>query len=115
MTPRGSSYRPPASSETSHRSMVANSGRESELERDLRSRLFRRGLRFRKHYRALADSRLRVDVAFPGPRVAVFIDGCFWHRCPMHATHPRLNGDWWRAKLDANVARDRFHDSALDT
>ncbi len=46
-------------------------------------------------------------------RVAVFVDGCFWHRCPEHATHPRANGAWWREKLDANVARDRRNDDAL--
>jgi DNA mismatch endonuclease (patch repair protein) len=93
--------------------MVANSGRESALERDLRRRLFARGLRFRKHARVVPNSRCAPDIVFTGPRVAVFVDGCFWHRCPQHATDPRLNGEWWKAKLDANVARDREYDAAL--
>lgn len=93
--------------------MVSNSGRESELERELRRRLFARGLRFRKHIRVLPNSRCELDIAFTRARVAVFVDGCFWHRCPEHATHPRLNGEWWKNKLDANVARDRGYDEAL--
>jgi DNA mismatch endonuclease (patch repair protein) len=93
--------------------MVSNSGRESELERELRRRLFARGLRFRKHIRVLPNNRCEPDIAFTRARVAVFVDGCFWHRCPEHATHPRLNGQWWKAKLDANVARDRACDEAL--
>ncbi len=93
--------------------MVANSGRESALERELRRRLFARGLRFRKHLRVLPNSHCRPDVAFTRARIAVFVDGCFWHRCPEHTTHPRLNAEWWKAKLDANVARDRGYDAAL--
>ena len=48
-----------------------------------------------------------ADVVFVRPRVAVFVDGCFWHACPRHATWPKLNGEWWRAKLQANRDRDR--------
>ncbi len=47
-----------------------------------------------------------MDLAFTRARVAVFVDGCFWHGCPEHGTSPRLNSDWWRQKLDANRARD---------
>jgi DNA mismatch endonuclease (patch repair protein) len=43
----------------------------------------------------------------------VFVDGCFWHSCPVHATHPSANREWWRDKLAANVARDRRNDAAL--
>ena len=50
---------------------------------------------------------------FPRARVAVFVDGCFWHRCPDHATAPRNNGAWWDAKLAANVARDADTDHRL--
>ena len=105
--------RPRATSEASRRSMVANSSRESALERDLRRHLFARGLRFRKHLRVLVDSRCQPDIVFTRARIAVFVDGCFWHRCPEHATDPRLNGEWWKAKLEANVARDRSFDAAL--
>ncbi len=50
---------------------------------------------------------------FAGARVAVFVDGCFWHRCPEHGVEPRTNASYWQAKLDRNVARDRRNDAAL--
>jgi DNA mismatch endonuclease (patch repair protein) len=50
--------------------------------------------------------RRTIDIAFPRARVAVFVDGCFWHRCPEHATWPKNNADWWRTKLEANARRD---------
>jgi DNA mismatch endonuclease (patch repair protein) len=52
-------------------------------------------------------SRRTMDIAFGGLRIAVFLDGCFWHGCPEHATSPQANAEWWRAKLDRNAARDR--------
>jgi DNA mismatch endonuclease (patch repair protein) len=79
-------------------------------ELKLRRELHRRGLRFRVDDRRLPG---RPDVAFTRAKVAVFVDGCFWHRCPEHGTLPRNNRDWWRAKLDRNVARDRSKDAAL--
>jgi DNA mismatch endonuclease (patch repair protein) len=51
-------------------------------------------------------SRRRIDVAFTSVKVAVLIDGCFWHGCPEHATQPKSNAQWWRQKLDRNMARD---------
>jgi DNA mismatch endonuclease (patch repair protein) len=93
--------------------MVANSGRESALELSLRQELFARGLRFRKHLRVLPGLRCTPDIAFTRRRVAVFVDGCFWHRCPVHGTDPVASADWWRRKLDANVERDRRNDAAL--
>jgi DNA mismatch endonuclease (patch repair protein) len=57
--------------------------------------------------------RRRADVVFTRSRVAVFVDGCFWHACPIHATWPKANADWWRAKLKANVERDRDTDRRL--
>lgn len=56
---------------------------------------------------------MRVDIAFTRPKVAVFIDGCFWHRCPRHGTRPRVNQAYWGPKLDANVRRDRAVNEAL--
>jgi DNA mismatch endonuclease (patch repair protein) len=50
---------------------------------------------------------------FRGPKVAVFVDGCFWHGCPAHATSPKANAEWWQAKLTANVERDRDTDRRL--
>jgi len=71
--------------------------------------LHRRGLRYRVNYafREPGLTRRRCDVAFTRCRVAVFVDGCFWHACPLHATSPKANESWWRAKLDRNVDRDR--------
>jgi DNA mismatch endonuclease (patch repair protein) len=78
--------------------------RDTVPEVALRRALFARGLRFRKSYRPLPG---RPDVVFTRARVAIFVDGCFWHRCPEHATAPKNNAAWWAAKLEANVARDR--------
>ena len=54
-----------------------------------------------------------MDVVFTRAKVAVFIDGCFWHVCPEHATWPKTNATWWRNKLEGNVARDRETDERL--
>ena len=55
----------------------------------------------------------RADIVFPRQRVAVFVDGCFWHGCPEHGTAPKANADWWRAKIESNIARDRDTDARL--
>jgi DNA mismatch endonuclease (patch repair protein) len=71
-------------------------------------------MRFRKDLRVDLDAlRVRVDVAFPKAAVAVFVDGCFWHSCPIHGTQPRANEPYWSAKLRRNVERDRRVDKAL--
>jgi DNA mismatch endonuclease (patch repair protein) len=87
--------------------------RDTEPERALRSALHRMGLRFRVHRRLIADVRRFVDVVFPRQRVAVFIDGCFWHGCPLHGTMARANEQFWREKLDANRRRDEDTDVRL--
>lgn len=80
--------------------------RDTKPELALRRELHRRGLRYRVDRPPIAGMRSRADVVFGPSKVAVFVDGCFWHGCPEHATAPRNNADWWRAKLDANVERD---------
>jgi DNA mismatch endonuclease, patch repair protein len=82
-------------------------------ERALRSELHKRGLRFRIHRPLAFDPRRKVDIAFPAARVAVFVDGCFWHVCPEHATYPKANAEFWRAKLARNQERDRETDARL--
>ena len=72
------------------------------------------GLRFRVDAKPLADSRRRADIVFRRARVAVFVDGCFWHGCPIHGTIPKANRDWWVEKLKANRARDETTDAALE-
>jgi DNA mismatch endonuclease (patch repair protein) len=93
--------------------MQANRSRDTQPELELRSALHRGGLRFFTHRRPYSDFRCRADVVFPRLRVAVFIDGCFWHRCPKHGTSPRANAKYWRPKLARNVARDRAVDTEL--
>ena len=94
--------------------MRSNRRTDTGPERAARSALHRRGLRFRKDYRVDLDQiRVRVDIAFPVRRVAVFVDGCFWHRCPKHGTDPRLNSGFWERKLRTNVERDARVDDAL--
>ena len=70
------------------------------------------GLRFRVQW-LIPGTRRKADLAFTRAKVAVFVDGCFWHCCPEHATWPKANGEWWKAKLDANVVRDRDTDERL--
>ncbi len=79
-------------------------GRNTSPERLLRSALWREGLRFRVHARTPHG---RPDVVFPGAKVAVFIDGCFWHGCPEHYVRPRTRDEFWSSKLLGNVERDR--------
>lgn len=103
-----------ASTEGVRRSMVSNKRVDTSPERALRSALFKAGIRFRKDYRIDCPGlRVRADVAIVGSRIAVFVDGCFWHRCPAHGTDPKTNADFWAAKLNRNVARDRRVDTVL--
>jgi DNA mismatch endonuclease (patch repair protein) len=83
----------------------------SKPEMVIRRELHRRGLRFRVNLRTLPG---RPDIAFTRARLAVFVDGCFWHVCPQHATWPKNNAEWWRAKLHRNVERDREKDAQLN-
>jgi DNA mismatch endonuclease (patch repair protein) len=89
-------------------------GRRDTLpERAIRSELHRRGLRFRVDRAPLPGLRSRADIVFGPARVAVYVDGCFWHSCPEHGTRPKANSDWWERKLDRNQERDRETDRAL--
>jgi DNA mismatch endonuclease (patch repair protein) len=94
--------------------MRANRRRDTRPEVAVRSRLHRAGMRFfvDRPIR-LADRVVRPDIMFPSARVAVFIDGCFWHACPDHGTNPRRNGEYWSGKLRRNVERDRLVDRGL--
>lgn len=105
--------RPAASSAAVRRRMEGQRRRDTKPELLLRSRLWSLGLRYRVDHQVLPGLRRRADLAFIGPRVAVFVDGCFWHRCPEHGTAPRANREWWAAKLDRNVERDRDTDARL--
>lgn len=96
------------------RSMQGNRRKDTKPEVALRSALHRRGLRFRKDYRMdLAGARVRPDVVFTRRRVAVFVDGCFWHGCPIHFVPPKSNGWYWEPKLRRNRERDELAVRAL--
>lgn len=95
--------------------MKGNRKRDTRPEIALRSALHRAGLRFRRDYPIRLQGRrpVRVDVAFTRARVAVFVDGCFWHSCSEHGTKPATNPAYWRSKLARNIARDHEVDEAL--
>jgi DNA mismatch endonuclease (patch repair protein) len=92
----------------------ANKRQGTKAEVRLRSNLHRRGLRFRKDHLVRAGGvRVHVDVVFTRRRVAIFVDGCFWHGCPDHQHIPKSNLGYWVPKLAANEARDKRVDAAL--
>ncbi|MGH4002301.1 MAG: very short patch repair endonuclease [Pseudonocardiaceae bacterium] len=100
--------------ETVRRRMQRQRRRDTPLELEIRKQLHALGFRYRVDFRLDPPLRTRADICFTKQKVAVFIDGCFWHGCPQHATSPKNNAAWWREKLDANIARDRRTDADLD-
>jgi DNA mismatch endonuclease (patch repair protein) len=107
---------PRASSEGRSANMRAIRRTDTKPEMALRRALHKMGYRFRKDYRLDLDSgrRVRPDIAFTARRVAVFVDGCFWHVCPDHGSNPSVNQGYWTPKLLRNVERDRAADAALE-
>ncbi|EWS82322.1 DNA mismatch repair protein [Brachybacterium phenoliresistens] len=98
---------PPPSSENARRTMLANRRRDTSIELEVRRRLHAAGLRYRVDFPADAsDRRRRADIVFTRARVAIFIDGCFWHGCPAHYVEPKSNTDYWRSKIARNMERD---------
>lgn len=88
---------------------------DTEPELLLRRNLHRRGLRYRVDAPLPGMPRRRADLLFTRAKVAVMVDGCFWHGCPDHATEPATNSRWWAAKLARNVERDRETDAHLES
>jgi DNA mismatch endonuclease (patch repair protein) len=93
--------------------MSRQASRDTKPELRLRSELHRRGLRYRVHRRPLADLRREADIVFPRLRVAIFVDGCFWHGCELHRTQPRRNAEFWSQKIEGNRRRDLETDIRL--
>jgi DNA mismatch endonuclease (patch repair protein) len=94
--------------------MSRNRKRDTRPELAIRSALHARGLRFRVDHRLrLTEIAVRPDIVFTRRRIAIFIDGCFWHSCPQHGTSPKRNVSYWHPKLRRNVERDRRVDRAL--
>ena len=106
--------RPVPSSAAASATMRANRRRDTTPERSLRSALHRLGWRFRVDLPVEADGRrVRPDIVFTRRRVAVFVDGCFWHACPEHGQRPRANASYWESKLRRNVERDQADTDSL--
>jgi DNA mismatch endonuclease (patch repair protein) len=92
--------------------MVGQRRRDTAPEVAIRRILHAHGCRYRVDYR-IPETRRRADIAFTRRRVAVFVDGCFWHSCPIHGSIPKQNTTWWEWKLRANSLRDRDTDRLL--
>jgi DNA mismatch endonuclease (patch repair protein) len=99
-------HHPGSSSDAASLKMAAQASRDTTPELALRRALHAMGRRYRVEVRIADLPRRTIDVAFPRQRVAVFVDGCFWHNCPLHGHVPHSNVDWWRTKLDVNARRD---------
>lgn len=102
-----------ASTPGSRASMQSNRGRDTKPELAVRRRLHAMGLRYRVSVRPVPKLRRTADIVFTRTRIAVFIDGCFWHGCPEHYQAPVRNGDFWLAKRERNRERDAETDAAL--
>jgi DNA mismatch endonuclease (patch repair protein) len=102
--------RPRALNRVVSKAMRSMPTRDSGPEVALRQAIHRHGLRYALH---AADLPGRPDIVFRSAKVAVFVDGCFWHGCPRHAVLPRNNRAWWRLKITANRSRDRRNDRSL--
>jgi DNA mismatch endonuclease, patch repair protein len=103
----------PSSSGVSGR-MSRQRRRDTAPEVLIRKLLHAWGLRFRVTLPVPGMARRSIDIAFPKARVAVFVDGCFWHVCPEHRTSPTANSEWWATKLAKNQARDIATNEHLD-
>ncbi|MCX6407720.1 MAG: very short patch repair endonuclease [Propionibacteriales bacterium] len=95
------------------RSMQGNRGRDTKPEIAVRRRVHAAGLRYRVDFRPLPSLNRRADLVFTRRRIAVFIDGCFWHGCPEHHTIAKSNGSFWAEKARRNRERDRETDQIL--
>ncbi|MDO8309008.1 MAG: very short patch repair endonuclease [Actinomycetota bacterium] len=104
-----------ASTPGRRRIMQSIKSRDTEPEMALRRILHAMGLRYRVNRRPLPGVRRTADLVFSPAKVAVFMDGCFWHHCPDHAADPKTNSEYWKPKLERNVERDRETDSLLDS
>jgi DNA mismatch endonuclease (patch repair protein) len=104
---------PPASSAFVLQRMRTQRRWDTSPELVLRRLLWACGVRYRVNAKPLPTFRRRADLVLTRPRIAVFVDGCFWHACPLHATWPKTNAAWWRAKLRRTTLRDRDTDATL--
>lgn len=104
-----------ASSRAVRARMQANRGRDTGPELALRRELHKRGLRYRVNRAPIQKLRRTVDILFPRERIAVFVDGCFWHGCPEHHTSAKTNAGYWSTKVETNRNRDAETTLALQS
>lgn len=105
---------PQATTPGRRRNMQANRRKDTKPELRLRSLLHAAGYRYRVDFRLdLEGSRVRPDIIFTRRKLAVFVDGCFWHSCPRHGHAPKANQDYWTPKLARNRERDARNAEAL--
>jgi DNA mismatch endonuclease (patch repair protein) len=104
---------PEASSPEALNRMKRTRRRDTAAEVRLRTLLFGMGLRYRIDEKPLAELRRKADLVFRRVKVAVYVDGCFWHGCPTHATWPKQNAEFWRDKIETNRRRDAETDRLL--
>lgn len=101
---------PPAPKSTTHgvrQTMKANRRRDTKAELAVRRRLHQAGARYRVDFAPDSrDKRRKADIVFTRAKIAVYIDGCFWHGCPDHFIEPKSNLDYWRPKIEGNKRRD---------
>ncbi|MFK0221799.1 very short patch repair endonuclease [Streptomyces vinaceus] len=102
-----------ASSAARRRNMQAIRSRDTKPEKVIRRLIHAKGLRYRIAARPLPDLRRTADLVFRPAKVAVFVDGCYWHGCPEHYVPPRTNPGYWSDKVARNIARDRDTDQKL--
>ena len=96
------------------RNMQANRRRDTKPELALRRALHSAGYRFSVDLPLdLGGVTARPDIVFTKRKLAVFVDGCFWHSCPEHGREPTTNTEYWEPKLASNRARDRRNEIAL--
>ncbi|PWG09984.1 very short patch repair endonuclease [Streptomyces sp. V2] len=103
-----------ASSAARRRNMQAIRSRDTKPERLIRRLVHAQGLRYRVAARPLPDLRRTADMVFRPAKVAVFVDGCYWHGCPEHYVPPKTNSGYWSEKVLRNVKRDRDTDQRLE-
>lgn len=113
MPRRKKRYHPEPSSDAVRQRMEAQARRETGCEMAVRSAVHALGLRYRVHRKPEPDLRREADLVFPREKVAVFVDGCFWHGCPEHHRVPVTHSEWWTRKLERTRARDQQTDRVL--
>lgn len=96
------------SEEARSRIMSAIRSKNTKPELNLRKALWSEGMRFRIHY-----GKEKIDIAFPSKKLAIFVDGCFWHGCPKHSHIPKTNKEYWVPKLKKNIERSKAKDERL--